>query len=451
MAESYFTTLTNTGKAMFANSPILGTPVSFTTLAVGDGNGSYTGLDLAAMLQRTTLINEVWRGSINHISTHEENSNWLVIEAFIPSDVGDFDIREVGIFDPDGNLIAIGKYPLTYKPQITQGASKDLYIKMILEVTDTASVELKVDPTLVLATRQHVADELAAYQEMVRKDAQGNVAIVGNVSIGGMNLTPFSGMKNLIINGCMRVWQRGETFTGTAGQYGSVDRWKLAGTGYLNRSTDAPIGAKYSIDTDVGIKQVVEDPALGGQTVTLSAWVKTSDTITLQIGSSEKEHSGSGEWERVSYTAPAPAGDISIMIVGTCKLSMVQLECGRVATEFDLRHIAHEFAMCQRYYEHSYTYGVSPGTASSKGSIYEPAVRNDSILTPGTLFAVEKRTIPTCNVYSTVTGAVGTIENNGDKAGSAVDQGTSGIRYFRIESGIGTSSARFHWTADAEL
>ncbi len=179
MAESYFTTLTNTGKAMFANSPILGTPVSFTTLAVGDGNGSYTGLDLAAMLQRTALINEVWRGSINHISTHEENSNWLVVEAFIPSDVGDFDIREVGVLDADNNLIATGKYPHTYKPKITQGASKDLYIKMILEVTDTALVTLKVDPTMVLATRQHVADELAAYPKMVRKDAEGNVSVKG--------------------------------------------------------------------------------------------------------------------------------------------------------------------------------------------------------------------------------------------------------------------------------
>ncbi|BCS94495.1 hypothetical protein DSLASN_01270 [Desulfoluna limicola] len=184
MAESYFTTLTNTGKAMFANSPILGTPVSFTTLAVGDGNGSYTGLDLAAMLQRTVLINEVWRGSINNISTHEENSNWLVVEAFIPSDVGDFDIREVGVLDADNNLIAIGKYPHTYKPMITQGASKDLYVKMILEVTDTASVVLKVDPTMVLATRQHVADELAAYPEMVRMETGsgfGKLTIVHNV------------------------------------------------------------------------------------------------------------------------------------------------------------------------------------------------------------------------------------------------------------------------------
>lgn len=188
MAESYFTTLTNTGKAMFANSPVLGKSVSFSTLAVGDGNGSYVGLDLAAMLQRTTLINEVWRGSINHISVHETNSNWLVLEAFIPSDVGDFDIREVGLFDPDGNLIAIGKYPLTYKPKITQGASKDLYVKMILEVSDSAAVELKVDPAVVLATRQHVADELEAYPEMVRKDEDGNVTISGQGCMGSKHI-----------------------------------------------------------------------------------------------------------------------------------------------------------------------------------------------------------------------------------------------------------------------
>lgn len=192
MAESYFTTLTNTGKAMFANSPVLGKSVSFSTLAVGDGNGSYANLDLAAMLQRTSLINEVWRGSINHISIHETNSNWLVVEAFIPSDVGDFDIREVGVFDPDGNLIAMGKYPLTYKPKIIQGASKDLYVKMILEVSDTAAVELKVDPTVVLATRQHVADELKASVEAERLHLAEELAayLVGMIGFFDRSVPP---------------------------------------------------------------------------------------------------------------------------------------------------------------------------------------------------------------------------------------------------------------------
>ena len=340
MAESYFTTLTNTGKAMFANSPILGTPVSFTALAVGDGNGSYTGLDLAAMLQRTALINEVWRGSINHISTHEENSNWIVVEAFIPSDVGDFDIREVGVLDPDNNLIAIGKYPHTYKPMITQGASKDLYVKMILEVTDTALVTLKVDPTMVLATRQHVADELAAYPEMVRKDAQGNVAIPGNVSIGGKYLTPYAGLKNKIINGNFGINQRvvSGTVALSAGQYGH-DRFKAGADGCTYTFSTVENVTTITI-TAGSLIQIIEGANLQSGTHILS-WIGTAQGKI-----------GTGSYGASGVTQTIVGGANTAIKFNTGTLSQVQLEKGSVATPFEQRSIGMELALCQRYYEY---------------------------------------------------------------------------------------------------
>ncbi len=105
MAESYYTILTTVGQAKLANSYALGTKLNLTTFKVGDGG---------------------------------------------------FMIREAGVFDDAGNMIAIGKYPETYKPVLADGSTKDLYIKMILEVSNTSVVNLKIYPSVVLATKKDI-------------------------------------------------------------------------------------------------------------------------------------------------------------------------------------------------------------------------------------------------------------------------------------------------------
>lgn len=152
MAENFYTILTSIGKAKLANSAVLGSKVNFKTLKVGDGKGNY----YEPSESQTSLVNEVWSGNISSISVDEKNSNWIVTETVIPAAIGGFFIREAGIFDEAGDLIAISKLSETYKPVVAEGSIKDLCIKIILEVSNVKSVTLKIDPTVIVATRKDI-------------------------------------------------------------------------------------------------------------------------------------------------------------------------------------------------------------------------------------------------------------------------------------------------------
>ena len=152
MAEQFYTILTSVGKAKIANAAALGRKVELTELALGDGGGSYYN----PTEDQTSLRNEVWRGAIGTVAVDEENPTWIIIQTVVPSQHGGFMIREAGVFDNEGDLIAVGKYPETYKPAAADGSIKDLVIRMILEVSNTASVVLRVNPTVILATQQQV-------------------------------------------------------------------------------------------------------------------------------------------------------------------------------------------------------------------------------------------------------------------------------------------------------
>ncbi|NFB57649.1 phage tail protein, partial [Clostridium botulinum] len=152
MAEQFYTILTKIGKAKIANSTALGTKVNFCKLQVGDSNGTYYN----PTEDQTELKHKVWEGNINSISIDENNPNWIIIEVLLPSNVGGFMIREAAILDDEDNVVAIAKYPETYKPLTQDGSSKDILIRTILEVSNTSSVTLKVDPTVILATKKDI-------------------------------------------------------------------------------------------------------------------------------------------------------------------------------------------------------------------------------------------------------------------------------------------------------
>ncbi|KMT23018.1 phage tail protein [Clostridium cylindrosporum] len=154
MAESFYTILTNIGKGKIANSTALGVKVNLTTMAIGDGGGVYYN----PTQEQTALKKEVWRGAVSSIKVDEANPNWIVVEAIIPSSVGGFMVREVAIIDDADDLIGIGKYPETYKPMVSDGSAKDLYVRFIMEVSNASSVTLKIDPSVVLATKKDVLE-----------------------------------------------------------------------------------------------------------------------------------------------------------------------------------------------------------------------------------------------------------------------------------------------------
>lgn len=145
----FYTVLTDIGQSKLANAVALGQTIEITELAVGDGGGSLPTPETS----RTALVNEVRRAAINLSEVDDENPNWVVVEQVLPPDVGGWTIREVGIYDVDGDLIGYGNYPETYKPVLAEGSSRTQTIRFVMEVSDTAAVTLKVDPSVVLATR----------------------------------------------------------------------------------------------------------------------------------------------------------------------------------------------------------------------------------------------------------------------------------------------------------
>lgn len=166
MASKYFAILTNLGAAKLANATALGTQLEITHMAVGDGGG---GLPIPNPAQ-TALIGERRRAAINLLTIDPLNNSQIISEQVIPEDVGGWWIREVGLFDKDGTLVAIANCPETYKPQLQEGSGRTQTIRVILIVSSTQSVSLKIDPSVVLATRKYVDDnviEVRAYAEQL--------------------------------------------------------------------------------------------------------------------------------------------------------------------------------------------------------------------------------------------------------------------------------------------
>lgn len=149
MAEKFYTLLTDVGKAKIANSAGFGSKVNFVKMKVGDGGGAYYN----PTEDQEDLVNTVYEGNINYIAIDEENPNWINVEMMIPANVGGFMIREYGIFDEENNMLGVAKCPETYKPVAADGSTKELLMRMNLEVSNTQNVTLKIDPTIIFAKK----------------------------------------------------------------------------------------------------------------------------------------------------------------------------------------------------------------------------------------------------------------------------------------------------------
>lgn len=161
MSAIYFAIPTDAGQAKIANALALGVPLKITHMAVGDGNGQPVTPNAA----QTALVREKRRAPINTLFQDPTNQSQLVAEQIIPEDVGDWWIREIGVFSEDGTLVAIANCPDTYKPLLSSGAGRTQVIRIVLIVSDTSAVELKIDPAVVLATRKYVDDLMAAHKQ----------------------------------------------------------------------------------------------------------------------------------------------------------------------------------------------------------------------------------------------------------------------------------------------
>ncbi|ENQ6174241.1 phage tail protein [Salmonella enterica] len=156
MATKYFALLTNIGAAKLAKATALGEQVEITQMAVGDGNGALPTPNPT----QTALIHEQRRAQLNQLTIDPANTNQIIAEQVIPEDAGGWWIREIGLFDKDGDMVAIANCAETYKPQLQEGSGRVQVIRVILIVSSTEAVTLKIDPSVVLATRKYVDNEI---------------------------------------------------------------------------------------------------------------------------------------------------------------------------------------------------------------------------------------------------------------------------------------------------
>ncbi len=172
MATKYYAVLTNVGAAKLANATALGAQVEITQMAVGDGNGVLPTPNPA----QTALVHELRRKPLNSLSIDPNNANQIIAEQVIPEDEGGWWIREIGLFDKDGDMIAVANCAETYKPQLQEGSGRVQVVRMILIVSSTAAVTLKIDPSVVLATRQYVDDQIIQVKAFVDQQLAAHIA-----------------------------------------------------------------------------------------------------------------------------------------------------------------------------------------------------------------------------------------------------------------------------------
>lgn len=165
MTIKYKTVITKAGAEKLAATTLPNwKKVNFTAMAVGDGGGKLPEPNAS----QTKLVNEVWRHALNKISQDKKHKNYVVAELLIPPETGGFWLREMGLYDDTGTLIAVGNMAESYKPELAEGSGRAQTLRMVIMVSDIDTVELSIDTTLVMATQDYVDDKLAEHEQSRR-------------------------------------------------------------------------------------------------------------------------------------------------------------------------------------------------------------------------------------------------------------------------------------------
>ncbi|MFY8798629.1 phage tail protein [Klebsiella pneumoniae] len=172
MSTKFYTLLTDIGAAKLASAAALGVPLKITHMAVGDGGGVLPTPDA----KQTALVNEKRRAALNMLYIDPQNSSQIIAEQVIPENEGGWWIREVGLFDESGALIAVGNCPESYKPQLAEGSGRTQTVRMVLITSSTDNITLKIDPAVVLATRKYVDDKVLELKLYVDDQMRNHIA-----------------------------------------------------------------------------------------------------------------------------------------------------------------------------------------------------------------------------------------------------------------------------------
>ncbi|ENZ7708070.1 phage tail protein [Klebsiella aerogenes] len=257
MTAKYYAILTNQGAARLANATALGTKLNLTQMAVGDANGKLPTPDPA----QTALINQQRIAPLNMLTVDPANVSQIIAEQIIPENEGGFWIREIGLYDDDGVLIAVANCPETYKPKLAEGSGRTQTIRMILIVSSTTAITLKIDPSVVLATRQYVdeqvievksyVDDMLAQHEKSRNHPDATTAAKGFVQL--------SSATNSTSEALAATPKAVKAANDNANN-------RLSKTGNLSEIKSAGAAAQLSAQQNIGLSSYGIAPALAAET-----------------------------------------------------------------------------------------------------------------------------------------------------------------------------------------
>ncbi|WP_343661794.1 phage tail protein [Ralstonia sp.] len=173
----YFATLTETGEAKMARALVSDTMVPLTEMAVGDG-GIDGGADADVMpsAAQRALVRERHRRPLNRLVRDEKNPSIVIAEIYLPEEVGGWWSRELGLYDEDGDLFAVANVPPSYKPVLAEGSGRGQFFRMMLIHKAAGNIVLKIDPAVVVATREYVDEQVTAVRMAVTGDADKRYA-----------------------------------------------------------------------------------------------------------------------------------------------------------------------------------------------------------------------------------------------------------------------------------
>lgn len=202
MASTYFTLVTDSGTKKMLEAVNEEKKINIVEFAVGDGGGKLC----TPKTEQKALKNEVWRGKVNACYISTESENLLIVESVIPSDAGGFTIREMGLFDDSGTLIAVCNTPDTQKVRVSDGVVHELDLSMELALSNTENVELIVDPNVVTATKKDIENlRLEIKAQFERMNATTQEQIQEALSIVGGAGKNMDDMKRDILKMAMTI------------------------------------------------------------------------------------------------------------------------------------------------------------------------------------------------------------------------------------------------------
>jgi phage gp16-like protein len=264
--SQFFAILTNVGMAKQANADALGIPWLITQMGVGDANGT----DPIPSATQTKLINEWRRKPLNQLKVDPNNPAVIIAEQIIPADEGGKWIREMGLYDADGDLVAVANCAPSFKPLLSQGSGRTQVVRMNFVVTSTGNITLKIDPAVVLATREYVDAKIL--EELYKLDSKQSVraATTANIALSGLQ-----SIDGVVLAVGDRVLVKSQTAAKDNGI------WVVAAAGW-SRAADADSSTEVTSALLVSVEQGATLADTRWQLITDGAIILGTTALTFQ-------------------------------------------------------------------------------------------------------------------------------------------------------------------------